>query len=211
MTTITTTTPAMTKSNEAIAKQVLRKAYGRRLVPDPEGGYTASIHEFPGCFAEGETADEALADLDAAAVAWVAAALDSGHQVPEPVDATDHSGKIALRVPRSLHRMAHERALVEGVSVNQLLVTAVATFLGQQDGIARTMRVVRDEAHTYFTSFVVDPSSRSTGMVYTTGTTLSMLGSPIGSNVPSLLDSQHTRWSQGSYVAPELGMGVIRG
>jgi len=144
------TTMTTIQATEALASQVVAKAYGRRLVPDPDGGYTASIHEFPGCFAEGETADEALTELNAAATAWVAAALESGHRVPEPIDASDHSGKIALRVPRTLHRMAAERAVMEGVSVNQLLVTAVANFLGQRDGLSRALLQVREEAASCF-------------------------------------------------------------
>ncbi|WP_231497640.1 type II toxin-antitoxin system HicB family antitoxin [Methylibium sp. T29-B] len=137
-------------TSKDLALTLVQKAYARRLIPDPEGGYTASIHELPGCFAEGETAEETLTALDAAAVAWIAAAVDSGHRIPEPIDASDHSGRIALRVPRTLHRMASERACTEGVSVNQLLVTAIATFLGQRDGLDMALSALRGEAEKCF-------------------------------------------------------------
>lgn len=32
------------------------------LEPDPEGGYVAVVPAFPGCYSQGETADEALSN-----------------------------------------------------------------------------------------------------------------------------------------------------
>jgi hypothetical protein len=52
----------MVAKNEGKIKAILARPYVRRLLPDEQlGGYTAYIHEFPGCVAEGDTADEAIA------------------------------------------------------------------------------------------------------------------------------------------------------
>lgn len=142
-----TTNPMTT---EETARKTMARPYARRLTPDEDGGFTATIHEFPGCFAEGNTAAEAVEQIEAAAVAWVAAALESGHAVPEPLATSEHSGKVALRMSRALHKMAAERAIDEGVSVNQLLITAVATFLGQQEGLNRAISVFRQEVSARF-------------------------------------------------------------
>jgi len=60
------------------------RPYGRVLTPDPKGGYTATIREFPGCVAEGDTADEAMKNLERAAEAWLEAALAQNFKFPLP-------------------------------------------------------------------------------------------------------------------------------
>lgn len=121
------TTTTMTTNT---AKEMLRKAYARRLIPDESGGYVASILEFPGCVAEGETAEEALQHLDEAAESWLEVALSHGQEVRDPIEFGGYSGKIALRIPRSLHKQVAEMAELEGSSVNQLLVMAIAHYVG---------------------------------------------------------------------------------
>jgi predicted RNase H-like HicB family nuclease len=116
----------------------LKKPYPRRLVPDEAGGYVASIQEFPGCVAEGNTAEEALANLEAAAASWIEAALASGQQIPEPIDLHGYSGKVVLRMPRGLHKRAAEMAATEATSLNQLLVTAIASHLGKREAYSTT-------------------------------------------------------------------------
>lgn len=126
----------MTKHDDAISKEaleVLGKSYARRLVPDETGGYVASIHEFPGCIAEGDTAEEAISNLDKAAESWIEAALFNHYKIREPVSFHGYSGKIALRIPRGLHKQIAELAELEETSINQLLVTAISQYLGNQN------------------------------------------------------------------------------
>lgn len=118
------------------ARDILNKAYVRRLTPDPSGGYVASISEFPGCIAEGETAEEALQNLDKAAESWIEVAIAHGRAIREPVDFEGFSGKIALRMPRNLHKQAAELAELEGCSLNQLLVTAISFYVGGKQAVS---------------------------------------------------------------------------
>ena len=101
----------------SISKRVekyLGEPYARLLIPNEEGGYTAEILEFPGCISEGRTADEAVQNLNQAAKSWVEASLEDGREIPSPASNYDHSGKIALRMPRSLHRhAAHRKRSIE--------------------------------------------------------------------------------------------------
>ncbi|MRW88381.1 toxin-antitoxin system HicB family antitoxin [Duganella sp. FT80W] len=112
-------------------RAILARPYVRRLLPDEQGGYTAYIHEFSGCVAEGETADEALSNLDKAAAAWLAASLGLGQPIAEPMQPFDSSGRIALRIPRSLHSDISELAQMQGCSVNQLLTVAISEYVGK--------------------------------------------------------------------------------
>jgi predicted RNase H-like HicB family nuclease len=125
MTTVQTTIPISVRA-------ILARPYVRRLLPDPLGGFTATIQEFPGCIAEGASAEEALVNLDAAAASWIEVALEQGVDIREPISFDGCSGKIALRIPRGLHRQAAELAELEGCSVNQLLATAIAAYVGRR-------------------------------------------------------------------------------
>jgi predicted RNase H-like HicB family nuclease len=125
------------------AMDILKRGYVRRLAPDESGGYVASILEFPGCIAEGDTAEEALENLDKAAEAWITVSLANGHQIPAPIDFDGYSGKLALRMPRMLHKQAAELAAMEGCSLNQLLVTAIAHYVGGKQLASRLETLIQ--------------------------------------------------------------------
>lgn len=115
------------------AAEYLKAPYARILIPNEEGGFTAEVLEFPGCIAEGETADEAIRNLERVAKTWIETSLNQGKEIPLPCSDYDYSGRIALRLPRSLHRQAARMAEREGTSLNQYLVTAVALLTGASD------------------------------------------------------------------------------
>lgn len=114
-------------------KYYLKEPYSRVLIPNEDGTYSAEILEFPGCFAEGNTADEAIRNLEAAAESWVEVSLAQGLEIPEPAMNQGYGGKIALRLPRSLHRRATQMAERDGTSLNQFLVSAIAARIGAED------------------------------------------------------------------------------
>lgn len=160
--------------NSKNPKDVLKKPYHRRLQPADDGGYTGTIQEFPGLVAEGNTVDEAMRNLESAALSWIEASLASGREVSDPVDFGGCSGKIALRIPRSLHRQVAEMSELEGVSVNQLLTNAIANFIGAKDmfyTMKKTLIEELDESMssclrsytpTYIVAGVVQQSSSAT-------------------------------------------------
>jgi predicted RNase H-like HicB family nuclease len=51
---------------------------------DEDGGYIADIPDLDACSAFGKTAKEALAEVEKAKKAWIAAARDAGRQIPAP-------------------------------------------------------------------------------------------------------------------------------
>jgi len=114
----------------------LKLPYSRILIPD-EGSYAAEILEFPGCFSQGETPNEAITNLEKAARSWIQVALTQGLEIPEPYLNQGYAGKIALRLPRSMHRQATRLAERDGVSLNQFLVSAIAARIGAEDFYTR--------------------------------------------------------------------------
>jgi predicted RNase H-like HicB family nuclease len=131
--------------------EYLREPYSRVLVPDEGGGYSAEILEFPGCFAEGETADEAMQALEHAAESWIQAALDQGQDIPQPFLNQGYGGKVALRLPRSLHRRAAQFAERDGTSLNQFLVSAIAVRVGAEEFYSRLVAQLAEKLEQQFT------------------------------------------------------------
>lgn len=92
---------------------------------DEDEGFIAVAPDLPGCSAFGETAGEALAELQQAIPLWIGAAKDAGNPVPkpsQPAAAARHSGRFLLRLPRSLHAALANGAEADGVSLNQRIV-----------------------------------------------------------------------------------------
>ena len=121
----------MTKTIEAMSPAAyLGKPYGRVVTPESDGSFHAEILEFPGCIAIGDEPAEALANLEEVAASWLEATIEKGQDVPEPQDASGFSGKLVLRLPKSLHRKAARQAALDNVSLNQFIVASVAEQVG---------------------------------------------------------------------------------
>ena len=93
---------------------------------DQDGYWIAEHPELPGCVADGETPQQALASLDTARNLWIESRRASGHPVPEPGEEPQYSGRLLLRIARSLHRELAEEAQSEGVSLNSWIARILA-------------------------------------------------------------------------------------
>jgi predicted RNase H-like HicB family nuclease len=51
---------------------------------DQETAFGVVVPDLPGCFSAGDTLDEAMANAEEAAAAWIDAALDAGEAIPSP-------------------------------------------------------------------------------------------------------------------------------
>jgi antitoxin HicB len=113
--------------------EYLKEPYGRLLLRDSPDVFSAEIPEFPGCFAQGATADEAYQNLEEAAKSWIEVSLAEGHEIPPPMASHGYSGRYLLRLPRSLHRLAAIKAARDSMSLNQGIANAVAAWVGADD------------------------------------------------------------------------------
>ncbi|HLI80123.1 MAG TPA: type II toxin-antitoxin system HicB family antitoxin [Candidatus Binataceae bacterium] len=97
------------------------------LAFDPESdAWIVRFPELPGCLAHGASPREALAEGEEAKALWLATALENGSDIPEAHPDTTHSGKLVLRLPRSLHAAAADGAEREGASLNNYLVHLIS-------------------------------------------------------------------------------------
>lgn len=88
--------------------------------------WTASVEELPGCTSRGKTSDAALDGIQDAMAKWISLALEEGREIPEPRSATSHSGRLLLRMPRTLHADLTRASEREGVSLNQFITDVLA-------------------------------------------------------------------------------------
>jgi antitoxin HicB len=100
--------------------------YRKTLYRDEDGDWVVEVNDLPGCAADGKTSGEALQNLDSAMRSWIESRLAAGLDVPEPRENGGYSGRILLRMPRSLHQRLASQAQNESVSLNQYLVTLLA-------------------------------------------------------------------------------------
>jgi antitoxin HicB len=113
------TAPQMT--NRESLEYYLSLAYSVTLDPDPEGGYVAHIKDLSGCFTQGETLEETMANIQEARELWIETAYEMGDPIPLPNNIIEYSGKLLLRMPKSLHRDLAQQAETESVSLNQYI------------------------------------------------------------------------------------------
>jgi predicted RNase H-like HicB family nuclease len=112
------------------AAEYLKKPYGRVVTPDSDGSFLAEIIEFPGCLAVGDTKEESLANLEKVAESWIDNTLAKGQRIPDPLDNVGFSGKLVLRMPKTLHKKAANYAARDGVSLNQFIVSCISERVG---------------------------------------------------------------------------------
>lgn len=97
---------------------------------EEDGGFIAVAKDLPGCSAFGKNQTAAVGELQHAIKAWIAAARAAGNPVPNPTERLPDeglpSGKLLLRIPRSLHASLIDCAKREAVSLNQHLVSVLS-------------------------------------------------------------------------------------
>jgi antitoxin HicB len=154
----------LSRSDEKI-EALLRQPYARIILPESDGTFRGEIMEFPGCIATGDSAPEALANLEEAAKGWLLAAVSRGQNIPQPIDNNnDFSGRLVLRLPKSIHKKATWVAEREGVSLNQFIVSSLSFTVGEK--YSPTIATVFSISHTknrniFNTSILAEPILRS--------------------------------------------------
>ena len=106
--------------------------YPLTLYPDTEnGGYVAEIKDLPGCLTQGQTLEETIENINEARELWIETVSEGGREIPMPSTESNYSGKLLLRMPKSLHRRLAETAEREGVSLNQYILSVLSEASGK--------------------------------------------------------------------------------
>ena len=103
----------------------------RRVSIDGEVLYEARVREFPDATEYAESAQEAYELALDTIEASLEVLQEQGRPFPEPASVVeDYSGRVTLRVPKSLHRRLALTAEDEEISLNQYLVSLLAFHTG---------------------------------------------------------------------------------
>lgn len=109
-------------------KELPYAAIIRPLSNEEGGGYLVEFPDLPGCFGDGESPEEALKEAESALHSWILTAKEFDDYVPQPKE--KYSGQWRLRIPKSLHAQLSYRAKYEKVSLNTLVTTILAEYVG---------------------------------------------------------------------------------
>jgi predicted RNase H-like HicB family nuclease len=115
------------------------------VIPQEDGSFFAHIAEWPGCFAVGDDAGEAITSLiDDVADSWLAATLEQGQDVPPPADAVNAEPEARrARLPDQPPQATGEPVALEtSVALRDQIRTAA---LRRRDADARSVGVIPDE------------------------------------------------------------------
>ncbi len=90
--------------------------------------WVVESEDLKGCVAQGDTLAEALAQFEINEADWLDTATEVGIPIPKQSirELSEYSGKLSLRIPKSLHKELAYVAKREEVSINQLLNTYIA-------------------------------------------------------------------------------------
>ena len=110
-----------------------------KVCVDGEDYFEATIKELPDVHEYGDTYQKAfdlvIDTLETAAEMFA----EQGRTFPAPAEKTDdYSGRVTLRMPKTLHRVVSEQATAENVSLNQYILSVLAHATGVRQG-AKTM------------------------------------------------------------------------
>ncbi len=117
--------------------------YPALVQEDPVGGYFVTHPDLDGCMSEGDTVEEAVANLADAREIWIETRLENGYPVPEPTS-EDHSGRISLRMAPSLHASLAAAAERKGISLNLHINTILATSSGREEAFRAVVQELRE-------------------------------------------------------------------
>jgi len=116
----------------ATALKTLPRFETRPLSKEEGGGYLIEFPDFPGCIADGETPEEAIAQGRDALMSYLKTLEELGRPIPKVGEV--YGGQWRQRVPKSLHAALARRADHEGVSLNMLVTTMLAEGMGRRAG-----------------------------------------------------------------------------
>ncbi len=92
-----------------------------------KAGWAASVEELPACTAAGASPEEAVQRLRKAMETWISSAIERNEEIPEPRSGSTASGRLLVRMPKTLHGQLARAAEQEGVSLNQFITSALAS------------------------------------------------------------------------------------
>lgn len=113
-----------------MTNETLPRFQVRPLSAEEGGGYLVEFPDYPGCIADGDTPEQAVAEGSDALKSYLATLDELGREVPDVGEV--YGGQWRQRVPKSLHAALARRAGHEGVSLNMLATALLAEGIGRR-------------------------------------------------------------------------------
>ena len=99
---------------------------------DEDQVFVSRVPALGKCAAHGNTPERAAKEARIAAGLILESLAEHGDPIPPPDASLAYSGKVALRLPKSLHEQVARLAAVDDVSINTKLLTLISHGLGQR-------------------------------------------------------------------------------
>ncbi|HEY6806852.1 MAG TPA: type II toxin-antitoxin system HicB family antitoxin [Pyrinomonadaceae bacterium] len=129
---------------------------------DEDQEYMVTCPAFPGLSAFGESEEEALKEAKIVLKGFIQTHKDRGIPLPQPMVAGAFSGKLQLRIEKSLHRLSVQMAQVEKVSLNTYIANALQARLAGEQAGSRILNEVRTALASGLTVRATDPQYTET-------------------------------------------------
>jgi len=127
----------------------------RRAEAEGEICFEARVKELPDLAEYGDSFEEAYALAIDSIETTMEVLAEKGRNMPKPsIPADDYSGRVTLRLPKSLHRALAQAADDEDVSLNQHLVNVLTYYSGFAAGASEKFSPCKPFSPTH-------PSSQS--------------------------------------------------
>lgn len=125
--------------------------------------WVAKSRILKGCVGQGETAHEAMKELEDNERDWLETAKSVQIPIPEERirDDTIYSGKISLRISADVHRESALYAKENGISLNQYFSDAIAHYNGLHYGLRSGYPGVSSEAESNVIRFALSKQKAS--------------------------------------------------
>jgi antitoxin HicB len=131
----------------------LKMPYTRETIQDEDGSFFIRIKELDGCMSCGDTIEEAYENIKEAMQLWIEVNIEDGVDIPFPdsMSEKEYSGKLNVRMSRSLHAKLSRQAKTNSVSLNAFIVEKLATESSIQEAKDEIMKsVCRMNDHVIF-------------------------------------------------------------
>lgn len=131
--------------------EFLKLNYRESVYKDEDGDFVVVVDDLPGCVTHGATKAEAFENVEEAKRAWMESRVAAGLEIPRPRSREEYSGRVLVRMPRTLHRALSNQAQYEGVSLNQHIVSLLSAGCTWGQGTHINILANANSAFTYGT------------------------------------------------------------
>jgi predicted RNase H-like HicB family nuclease len=132
---------------------------------DKDQVFFATVPEFPGLSAFGDTKAEALEEAETVLEDFIEIYEEDGNELPEPQKLQYASGQTRVRMPKTLHAKLRKEAVREGVSLNQQIVSLLIERLSVKEALTEIKKQLDSKAYAVKEQVVFNPEDVWSGGV----------------------------------------------